>query len=418
MESCASSTDIGTHHASRAAARKGKTMNFVGIDWADQTHRLCILGDEGQRLESFEIAHGRKGFEAAHSRIARHGTPDATRIAIETKDSLLVDFLVELGYALYFVNPKQTDRFRDRHRMSRSKSDAFDAFVLADAVRTDHQLFNALSPLDETSLQLRVLTRSREGLVGRKVAVHNEITSHLKRYFPVASGLFGGLDNAAAIAFLLQYPTLEQAKTVSQARITALLIKEARVTPAIAVRHATRARALLSEPQAAASSSVTRAYPVAVQSLLRQLKSILAELEALDREIASIYDHHPNKELLQSLPGVAETLGPVLAAELGTDVTRFVNLRGLKAFAGTSPVTVQSGKHRSVHIRRACNQHLRQALHMASLVAVRIAPWARELFDRLRNEGKTYGRALRAVGEQLLEILYVLLTRRTRYDEG
>jgi len=148
------------------------------------------------------------------------------------------------------------------------------------------------------------------------------------------------------------------------------------------------------------------------------LRSILAELEALDREIASLYDHHPNKELLQSLPGVAETLGPVLAAELGTDVTRFVNLRGLKAFAGTCPVTVQSGKHRSVHIRRACNQHLRQALHMASLVAVRTAPWVRELFDRLRNEGKSYGRALRAVGEQLLEILYVLLKRRTLYDEG
>ena len=392
-------------------------MTCVGIDWADETHQVCILDEQGRTLDSFGIAHGRKGFELAHAKIAKYSAPAEARVAIETRDSLFVDFLLELGYALYFLNPKQTNRLRDRYRMSDSKSDAFDAYVLADAVRRDPEFFNALSALDELSLRLRLLTRTREGLVGRKVAVVNEITAHLKRYFPVARELFGGVDNTQTIAFLLQYPTYEQARTVSEGRITALLVKQAKISPAIAARHAARARALLKEPQASPSASVTRAYPCAVKSLLRQLQSILVELDALDAEIAHNYKDHPNKELLDSLPGVAGTLGPVLAAELGADVQRFAGLRALKAFAGTCPVTKQSGKWHSIHIRRACNGHVRRALHLASRSALSSARWARELFDRLRREGKSYGRSLRAVGDQLIEILYVLLLRRVRYDE-
>ena len=157
---------------------------------------------------------------------------------------------------------------------------------------------------------------------------------------------------------------------------------------------------------------------MAVKSLLRQLKSIMEEMQALEQDIRTSYDDHPNKELIESLPGVAETLGPVIAAEIGVDMTRFANLKTLKAFGGSSPVTEQSGKFRCVHFRRACNSHLRRALHLASQAAIRKAGWARELYDRLRSEGKSYGRALRAVADQLLEMLYVILIRRTPYDEA
>lgn len=155
---------------------------------------------------------------------------------------------------------------------------------------------------------------------------------------------------------------------------------------------------------------VARAYPLAVKSLLRQLQSILEEMEALEQEIAVSYIDHPNKELVQSLPGIAETLGPVIAGEIGTQIARFTDLKTLKAYCGSSPVTVQSGKFRSVHIRRA--------LHLASSTAIRQAGWARELYDRLRASGKSYGHALRAVADQLIEMLYVILIRRTPYDEA
>ena len=392
-------------------------MIHVGIDWSDKTHCFCILDDEGKKLSSFEIVHGEKGFQSAHSRMVSYARPEEARVAIETKDSLLVDFLSELGYTLYFLNPKQTDRFRDRHRMSRSKSDAFDAYVLADAVRTDPHLFNALPPLDGISLHLRVLTRTREGLVSRKVAVQNEITAYLKRYFPAALTLFGGIDNPEAIAFLLQYPTYEQAITVSQTRIASLLTRESGVSRAIAERHAAKAHASLREPQPAPTASVAHAYPIAVKSLLRQLHSILIEISALNEEIVKVYKNHPNKELVESLPGIAEILGPVITSEIGSDITRFSNVKALKAFAGSSPVTEQSGKYRCVHIRWACNAHLRRAFHLASQAALLTATWARELFDRLRSEGKSYGRSLRAVADQLIEILYVVLLRRTPYDE-
>jgi transposase len=392
-------------------------MIYTGIDWSDKSHDFCILDDGGEKIDSFRIAHGEDGFETAHKRLAKHGSPADMRVAIETKDSLLVDFLCELGYTLYFLNPKQTDRFRDRHRMSRSKSDAFDAYVLADAVRTDPLLFNALSPLDEQSLRLRVLTRTREGLVNRKVAVQNELTAYLKRYFPAALDLFGGTDNREAISFLLQYPTCDQARTVPTTRIASILGKSG-ASKAVAQRHAQSAHSKLKELQPTPSAGVARAYPMAVKSLLRQLQSILEEMEALEQEIALTYTDHPNKELVESMPGIAETLGPVISAEIGTDMARFADLKTLKAYCGSSPVTVQSGKYRSVHIRRACNYHLRRALHLASSTAIRQAGWARELYDRLREHGKSYGTALRAVADQLIEMLYVILIRRTPYDEA
>lgn len=393
-------------------------MIYTGIDWSDKNHCIYILDEAGDKLDSFSIAHNQDGFELAHNRIAKHASPQDVRVAIETKDSLLVDFLCELGYTLYFLNPRQTDRFRDRHRMSHSKSDFFDAYVLADAVRTDAHLFNALSALDETSLRLRVLTRTREGLVGRKVAVQNEVTAYLKRYFPVALELFGGIDNLEAISFLLQYPTYQQAGSVSQVRIASVLEKWAGVSKAIAMRHAAQAHAKLKQAQPLPSASVAQSYSLAVKSLLRQLQSILEEIEALDTEIRDTYADHPNRDLIESLPGVAEILGPVIAAELGADMARYSDLRTLKAFGGSSPVTEQSGKVTTIHFRRACNNHLRRALHLASQSAICKAGWARELYNRLKGDGKSHGRALRAVADQLLEMLYVILSRRTPYDEA
>lgn len=203
---------------------------------------------------------------------------------------------------------------------------------------------------------------------------------------------------------------------MTQTRVTALLMKHAEVSPAIAARHALQACALLKEKQAQPQVSVAQAYPVVVKSLLRQMKNILAELEVLDGEIATLYRSHPNKELIDSLPGVADKLGPVLAAEIGTDLARFQGVKALKAFAGVCPVTGQSGKYKSVFFRRACNKQLRRAVHLASQAALH-KPWARELFDRLRSQGKTYGRSLRAVGEQLLEILYAILQRGVPYND-
>ena len=153
-------------------------------------------------------------------------------------------------------------------------------------------------------------------------------------------------------------------------------------------------------------------------SLLRQFQAVLEEIQALETQIRDVYKDHPNKDLIESLPSVAEVLGAVLAAEIGSDITRFCDIKTLKAFAGTSPVTQQSGQYRGIHFRRACNTHVRRALHLASQSAISQAGWAREVYDRLRAQGKTHGRALRAVANQLVEMLHVVLLRRAPYDES
>jgi len=392
-------------------------MVHVGIDWSDHSHSFCILDDAGAKLDAFDIPHGLEGFETAHKRISKRAeSPEDVRLAIETRDSLIVDFFLEMGYSLHFLNPKQTDRFRDRHRMSSARSDSFDAYVLADAVRTDPHLFNTLSPLDEKSLALRVLTRTREGLVQRKVAISHELTAALKRYFPLALELFSGLDRSEAVSFLSQYPTYREARTVSESRIHSIL-RKAGLSDKMAAKRARIIRTKLDRPQPSPAASVARAYPIAVKSLLRQMQAALGELNAIEAQIRDAYKDHPNKELLESLPGIASTIGPVLAAELGSDITRFSDLKTLKAFAGSSPVTERSGKYCQIKYRRACNWRVRQALHLASRTAIVCCPWARELYDRLRSDGKSYGRALRAVANQLVEMLYIILLRRRPYCE-
>jgi len=391
---------------------------FIGIDWSDSFHAVCILDGEGKKLAAFEVSHDQKGFESLYDRIAKYApAPDNAAIAIETKHSLLVDYLSELGYTLYFLNPKQTDRFRDRYRMSRSKSDGFDAYVLADSLRTDMHVFSALSPLDDLSMMLRVLTRAREGLVKRKTATQNELTSSLKRYFPVAVSLLAKISQAEIIPFLLEYPTYEQASSASVKRIT-LLLKKQGVSDKVALRHAEQIRAMLKEPQPTPSAAVLIAYPIAACSLLRQLQNIINELESIEQEIMDIYRDHPNRALIESMPGLGDILSPVLAAEIGADISRFSSVKTLKAFSGSSPVTTRSGKYQSIHFRRACNMHLRRAIHLASRSAIIKSPWARELYNRMIAKGHKYARALRAVGDQLIEILYAVLTKRTPYDEA
>jgi transposase len=393
-------------------------MICVGIDWSDTNHSICILNAEGNQLSALQVPHCQAGFERAHAEITKHApSVNDAGIAIETKDSLFVDFLSELGYTLYFLNPKQTDSFRDRHRMSHSKSDSFDAYVLADALRTDLKKFNSLSPLDEQSLLLRALCRTRVNVIRRKVSIHNELTSALKRYYPVAISLFHSLDQPAAIAFLATYTTCRQATKASQADIVSILTAHG-FTKAAAEERADIIIEKLAEPQPIPAPNVAYALPIVVKSLLRQLESVVVELASIDDQIKIVYRDHPNRDLIESLPGVAATLGPVIASELGSDITRYQSLGTLRAYAGTAPVTVSSGKNHGVHFRRACNQPLRRALHLAASTAIRISPWARTLYDRLKASGHSHGRALRAVADQLVEMIFVILKRRTPYDEA
>jgi len=396
----------------------GEAMITCGIDWADAKHRVCILDGSGEKLTSFDVAHTPEGLEKLDERLLKcAGGPGEVRIALETKDSLLVDFLSERGYTLYFLNPKQTDRFRDRHRMSSAKDDDFDAYVLADAVRTDAHLLEEVSPLDERTVLLRVLTRTRVAIVERKVACQNELTAALKRYFPAALRLFDDLTHPAGLDFLLRYPTHGQASQAPLAAVVGLL-KEHGFLEHQAQRRAAHILAVLQEPQLKPAASAAAAYPGAVSSLLRELRSAMEEITALDRQIEKAFAEHPDKAIFESLPGFAQVLAPVLAAEVGGDVSRFSSVRELKALGGSSPVTKRSGKYCTIQMRYACNENLRRALHLGSQAAVQQCGWARDLYDGLRARNCKYGRALRAVAGQLLEMLYVMLKRKACYDEG
>jgi len=189
---------------------------YVGIDWADDHHDAYVTDDTAARLDGFSIGHSSVGLEELKSRLSGF-CPDAANVlvAVEWHKGLLFYNLVEAGYQVYPINPKSMDRYRDRYRMSSSKSDAM---VLANILRTDLHLYRPLSRQAIADESLQQLTMVQESLVEHKVNLVNQITVELKDYYPVALEIFSGLNQEATLAFLGVFDSSAATTTASQAQ--------------------------------------------------------------------------------------------------------------------------------------------------------------------------------------------------------
>ena len=126
---------------------------FVGIDWATEKHDVCVVDREGRVVAKREVRHKGDALRDFFDELMKlaEGRPEQVAVAIETPRGALVESMVERGLHVYAVNPKQLDRFRDRHNVAGAKDDALDAFVLGDSVRTDRQCFGGFGWMTRSS---------------------------------------------------------------------------------------------------------------------------------------------------------------------------------------------------------------------------------------------------------------------------
>jgi transposase len=392
-------------------------MVFVGVDWAEAHHDICLLDEQGEVLGKRRITDGLEGVRRLHELVAEHAEePEQVVVGIETDRGLLVQALLAVGYQVYAVNPLAVSRYRDRHTTSRAKSDAGDAKLLADLVRTDRHNHRPIAGDSELAAVVQVLARAHQNLVWSRQRQVNQLRNTLREFYPGALEAFGtDLAGVDAIAILEQAPTPAQGRSISQAKIASALRKAGRERN-LEVK-AAEIQACLRAPQLEVPSLLAQAYGRSIAASVRLVHQMNQELTTLEQELAANFEMHPDAEIYLSLPGLGFVLGARVLAEFGDDRTRFAHPKARKNYAGNAPITKASGKSKVVLARVARNRRLADACHLWAFSTLTRSPGARRYYDQLRGRGKTHQQALRALANRLVGILHGCLTNRELYQE-
>lgn len=329
-------------------------MIFIGDDWAEDHHDVYLMDQSGRRLAARRLPEGLAGIRALHELIAADAEePDQVVIGIETDRGLWVSALVAAGYQVWAINPMAAARYRDRHYVSGAKSDAADAKLLADLVRTDRHNHRRIAGDSADAEAIKVLARSHQSLIWARIRHANMLRSGLREYYPAALEAFDSLTDGDALAVLGRAPTPDQGSRLSLAKIGSALKAAGRQrnieTRAAEIQAVLRREHLTAAPEVAAAFGATTTAAVHV---IAALNNQIAELETA---LADHFETHPDADIYRSLPGLGVVLGARVLGEFGDDPNRFTTAKCRKNYAGTSPLTVASGRKRAVlarHVRK------------------------------------------------------------------
>jgi transposase len=391
----------------------------VGIDWGSQHHQVCVVDREGHRHEE-TVPHTSAGLATLAEQLTALSpeAPARVAVAIEVPRGAVVDTLLARGMHVFALNPKQLDRFRDRHTVAGAKDDRRDAWVLADALRTDQPSFRRVHAEDPLIIELRELSRLDDELRDQLARLSNRLREQLQRVRPEVLALCPAADEPwfwALLDLLLARPQSVPLKAVR----AVLKVHHIRRVTADAVLAAVQVPPLRVAPGnlEAVAAHLTVLLPQLRLAHDQRHRMVAGRLDTVLTALAQEEQpgEHRDVTVLRSLPGV----GRLVAATVLAEATRPLAARDyqtLRAQAGAAPITRQSGTKKVVVMRAACNQRLRYALYHWARVSVQVDARCRAHYDRLRQRGHDHARALRGVVDRLLAVLIAMLNSRTLYD--
>jgi len=389
-----------------AAAPGGVT---AGIDWASTDHAVCVVGAAGGAVARFTVEHTAAGLAELVRRLRGAGAAEA---AIERGDGPVVGALLEAGVTVVVITPNQVKNLRSRYGSAGNKDDRFDAFVLADTLRTDRARLRPLEPDSPATVSLRSAVRARRDLVAHRVAVCNQLRAHLQGCFPGAVGLFADLDSPVSLAFLARFDCQDRADWLSPRRMAAWLKAQGycgRQSPEALHRKLAAAPRGAAGDDGAAQAHVTRA-------LLAVLVTLVTQVKALEAQIAEQLSMHADAHIFVSLPRSGTVRAARLLAEIGDCRARFPTPESLICAAGVAPSTRQSGKTRVVTFRWSADKQLRDAVCDFAGDSRRASPWAARLYDNAVARGKDHPHAVRIVARAWLYVIWHCWQDNSAYD--
>ena len=391
-------------------------MIFVGDDWAEAHHDVYLMDESGRRLGSRRLPEGLSGIRQLHEVIGEHAEePDQVVIGIETDRGLWVGALTGAGYEVFAVNPLAVARYRDRHHVSGAKSDASDAKLLADLVRTDRHNHRRIAGDSPDAEAIKVLARTHQSLIWTRTRHTNALRSALREYYPAALVAFEDLDRGDALGVLDRAPTPEQGAHLPLAALQSALKRGGRKRN-IAAR-AREIQAALRTEQLTAAPAISAAFAATTRATVGIIGELNRQIGELETSLAAHFETHPDADIYLSLPGLGVVLGARVLGEFGDDPNRYTDTKSRKNYAGTSPLTIASGKKRAVLARHVRNRRLYDAIDQWAFCALSSSPGARALYDQHRDAKESHHQALRAVGNRLVGILHGCVRHHTPYNE-
>ena len=386
---------------------------FAGFDWATEKHDVAVLDPQGNVQLELRFAHTAEGWAELKAKLAPLGK---VGVAIETNCGPAVERLLDMGVAVYPMNPKAAERLCDRHAPSGVKDDALAAWCFAEALRTEGQNWRRLEPQDSQTQLLRLLCRDEMALIEQRTAMVLQLQAALHEYYPAALEAFDNWTVPSVWQFLIRFPTPQRLVQAGKKGWLKFFHTHKLYRPETTEKRLeifSRADQFMSP-----SAAVIDAKSMLAVALARQLDTLERQIQEYRRRIEELFDQHPSSGLFKSLPGAGDKLAPRLLGEIGTSPKTFNSPQGLQCLAGTAPVTRQSGKFRSVIIRRSCNMTLRTTVHLWANASRQKCAWAEMYYQEKRRQGKGHARALRCLGQRWLKIIWRMIQTNTPYDEA
>jgi len=402
---CANSKE----HTMNASTPVPPRRPTAGIDWASTDHAVAVVDPDGVALKRCTVEHTGAGLGALVKTLQR---ADVDAVGIERPDGPVVDALLEAGFTVFVIAPNQLKNLRSRYGSAGNKDDRFDAYVLADTVRTDRHRLTALTQDSPQTITLRMTVRARKDLIAARVSMANQLRAHLQSTLPGAIGLFRDIDSPITLAFLSRFPSQAKADWLSPARLQAWLRSAGYYNPTNAAAlhaHLTAAPRGTVGPETAARAAVTLA-------LVTALSAIRAQIKALEEQITAQLAAHPDGHIFTSLPRAGTVRAARLLAEIGDARGRYPTPEALVCLAGAAPSTRQSGKVKVVSFRWAVDKQLRGAVTDFAGDSHTANAWAEDLYRRARERGHDHPHAVRILARAWLHVIWRCWQDRVAYD--
>ena len=386
---------------------------FTGIDWASAEHAVCVLDGAGKIAAQFTVKHSAEGITSLVCRLARYGDPAGLPVAIERPSGRLVDLLLEAGHPVVPVSPNAIKTWREGEVLSGAKSDAGDAAVIAEYLRLRyHRLAPAAPDSDETKA-LRTVVRTRDDLVETRVAATNQLAALLDAHWPGAKAIFADVESPISLDFLTRAPTPAAARHLGEWRMAAFLVKHGYSGRRTAAELLARLR---DAPAGTTGDALTEALRDAVLALAAVLKALNGTIKDLDRSTAAHLGEHPDRPIFTSLPRSGQVNAAQVLAEWGDCRPAYDGPDSVAALAGVTPVTRQSGKHRGVEFRWACNKRFRRAITTFADNSRHASPRAAKICEQARAAGKDHPHAIRILARAWIRVIWPCWVNGVPYD--
>ena len=396
---------------------------FIGDDWAEGHHDVVAQDDAGKTLARRRLPEGTDGIARFHELVAsclgEDAEPDPARVivVIETDRGPWVKALAAAGYRVYPANPKQAARHKETIANSGKKDDFFDAGALADMGRTRRHQLRELAADSDIAEAVKIAARARQKLVWERTRHLLRMRSALREYFPAALEAYADLTLTGpdALELLGRAPDPDSAARLTVTPITAALKRAGRRGDL--PQRARDIQAALRAPHLPQPAVIAEAYAASGQAGAAVIRALNEQCKILEAKVSELFRRHPDAGLYLSQPGIGDITGARILGEFGDAPGRYATAKARKNYAGTSPLTIQSGKKKTVHARYTRNRHLIDALHAQALSALTASRGARAYYDELRAHDAGHDDALRRVASRLVGILHGCVKTGCEYDE-